>query len=331
MDGETDRWLRAALAGLADATHAGVSVLRVAGDDAVIEWVSASTARAVGEVEGGLVGRSFRDVYPPAVAEDVLARIEAARAGGVASYESERDLPTGRYSIRVSIVPLGDDRVLMCGQDISAEREVQRRLDEVTRIARIGLYQWNIVDDELWWSEELYRVFGLDPATTRPTVDTVLERVHPDDLDAVRDALDALRAGDPPGSIEHRIVLSDGTVRFVEARPHAVDDAAGRLVYLFGTVQDITEHAELQRQAELLRTATARQRIAVELHDRVVQGLSAVWLALELGDLEVARRATEHATTEAERIVADLLGDLAADTGGIRPGDLVHRHAQDDG
>lgn len=328
MDGESHRWLRAALAGLAEATDAGVSVLRLDGDDAVVEWVSDSTARGVGEVEGGLVGRSFRDIYPAAVAEDVLGRIDAARSGGVTSYETVRELPTGRYSIRVSIVPLGRDRVLMCGQDVSTAREVQRRLDEVTQVARIGLYQWNVVDDELWWSEELYRVFGLDPATTRPTIDTVLERVHPDDLETVRAAVDAIRVEAPPVVIQHRIVLPDGTVRFVEGRPHPVHDDQGRLAYLFGTVQDITEHVDLQRQAELLRAATARQRIAVELHDRVVQGLSAVWLALELGDLEVARRETEHATTEAERIVADLLGDLAADIGGIQPGDLVHRHAE---
>lgn len=331
MTGETARWLRSALAGLAEATGAGVSVLRLDGDDAVVEWVSPSTERGVGDVEGGLIGRSFRAIYPPEVADDVLGRVDAARRGEAASYETVRDLPTGRYSVRVSIVPLGDDRVLMCGVDVSSEREVQRRLDEVTRVAHIGLYQWNVVDDELWWSEQLYRILGLDPSTTRPTIDTIFERVHPEDLDAVRLALDAVAAEDPPVALAHRIVLPDGTVRFVEARPHAVSDGEGCLVYLFGTVQDITEHVELERQAELLRAATARQRIAVELHDRVVQGLSAVWLALDLGDLEVARQATEHATTEAEQIVADLLGDLAAGSGGIRPGDLVHRHSLDEG
>lgn len=325
MAGETDQWLEAALAGLADATGTGVSVLRPDGDDAVVEWVSRSVARAVGDVEGGLVGRSFRDIYPPAVAEEVLGRIDEATRGGAASYETVRDLPTGRYSIRVSIVPLGGDRVLMCGMDVSGEREIQRRLDEVTRVARIGLYQWNVVDDELWWSPEVYRVFGLDPATTRPTFEAVLERVHSDDLDGVRAALDAVLGGDPRAAIRYRVVLPDGTVRFVEGRPHAVTDDEGRLVYLFGTVQDITEHVELQHTSELLRSATARQRIAVEVHDRVVQGLSAVWLALELGDLALARQQTERATTEAERIVADLLGDLAAGAGGIQPGDLVHR------
>ena len=323
MGGRPD-WSDAVLERLVEDTPARVAVVRVVGDDAVFELAGRSAAHGLGFTVEELVGRTFRDIYPPADAADVLAHIATAREQGHHTYDTVRDLPGGRQSVHVDVLALDGDRFLLSSLDVSAEREAQRQLDEVTRTARIGVYHWNVVDDELWWSDELYRILGYDPDGSEPTVARFLERIHPDDLELVATRTEEVRRDGTPRTTQHRIVTPTGTVKVVEGRSKATTTADGGLLYVLGTVQDITERVALEESAEALRRATARQHTALEVHDRIVQGLSEVWLALELGDLARARQATERATANAQAVVADLLADVARDRGGIQPGDLRH-------
>ena len=122
----------------------------------------------------------------------------------------------------------------------------ESRLSEAQRVARIGNWEWNIETDALWWSDQIYRVFGLEPQVFGATLEAFLETVHPDDRETVNAAVQhALNTG---GSyaVDHRIVLPDGLERIVHEQGEVVLDAAGNPVRMIGTVQDITE----QRLAE---------------------------------------------------------------------------------
>ena len=94
--------------------------------------------------------------------------------------------------------------------------------------------------DPIWWSDELYRIYGVSPETFTPTVASFLNLLHPDDRPAMQAWIQACSADEKPGELEFRIVWPDGTVRFIIGRGELVHDFEAGL-YMAGTAQDITE------------------------------------------------------------------------------------------
>jgi two-component system cell cycle sensor histidine kinase/response regulator CckA len=125
-------------------------------------------------------------------------------------------------------------------------RKSEAQLAEAQRIARLGSWEWDIQTDEITWSDELYRIYGLDPGSSTATYDGYLRRLHPDDgarVDAtVRQALED-RA---PFELEHRIVAEDGEIRTLLARGRVITDDAGASIRMVGTAQDISEQKRLE-------------------------------------------------------------------------------------
>jgi PAS domain S-box-containing protein len=140
-----------------------------------------------------------------------------------------------------------------------ALRRSEQSLAEAQRIAHLGNWDWNIATNELRWSDEVYRIFGLQPREFGATYEAFLASVHPDDRDAVKKAVDESFA-DPltPYSIEHRVIRLDGSERIVHERGEATFDETGKPIRMIGTVHDITElkRAEIESyraRRELLR------------------------------------------------------------------------------
>jgi PAS domain S-box-containing protein len=140
-----------------------------------------------------------------------------------------------------------------------ALRRSERSLAEAQRIAHLGNWDWNIVTNELSWSDEVYRIFGLRPREFGATYEAFLASVHPDDRDVVKKAVDeSLVDPHTPYSIEHRVVRTDGSERIVHERGEVTVDETGKPVRMIGTVHDITElkRAEVESyraRRELLR------------------------------------------------------------------------------
>jgi PAS domain S-box-containing protein len=131
-----------------------------------------------------------------------------------------------------------------------ALQESRSRLEEAQSLAKLGHWSAELATGELKWSDEIYRIFGQDPAHFTPTIDAFDLAVHPDDLELVNESE---RRASVTGvhDVVHRIVRPDGEVRYVHELAHAQTDAAGQVVRLTGTVQDVTElkqteHAMLQ-------------------------------------------------------------------------------------
>ena len=152
-------------------------------------------------------------------------------------------------------------------QDIHERKQIERTLAdsekrrrEAQSLARLGHWQAHVLSGELYWSEEIYRIFGHDPATFKPSVAAFHAAVHPDDRALVRDSE---KRAEQTGihDVVHRIVQPDGTVRHVHELARAELDAEGRVLRLAGTVQDITDYVEAQ---EKLRLSEERFIFAVE-------------------------------------------------------------------
>lgn len=128
-------------------------------------------------------------------------------------------------------------------------------LADAQRIARLGSWDWDIVNNTLYWSDEIYRIFGLDPQEFGATYDAFLNSVHPDDREFVKKAVDEALSGKNHYDIYHRIVLPDGSEKIVHEHAEVIFDDGGLPLRMTGTVQDVTEHKE--REAEFAKLSAA--------------------------------------------------------------------------
>jgi PAS domain S-box-containing protein len=139
----------------------------------------------------------------------------------------------------------------------------EKSLSEAQRIAHIGNWDWDIQENVLRWSDEIYRIFGLTPQQFGATYETFLQSVHPEDRELVRKAVDEALYG-RPYNIDHRIVLPNGEVRIVHEQGEVTFGESGEPIRLLGTVQDITE---IKKAEEALLDAKAKYAAIVEGFD----------------------------------------------------------------
>jgi PAS domain S-box-containing protein len=129
-------------------------------------------------------------------------------------------------------------------------------LAEAQRLSHTGTWAFNETTT-LYWSEESYRIWGFDPLQGLPSREAMWQRVHPDDRDWVRQEARDARRQNKDYTVEHRIVLPDGTVRYLEATAHFVSSADGELFEVVGTHVDVTERKRAQEERERLRQLEA--------------------------------------------------------------------------
>ena len=131
------------------------------------------------------------------------------------------------------------------------EQAVARRtvsLNEAQHIAHLGSWEWDIVNDTLSWSDEIYRIFGLTPQQFGASLrEPLMQRVHPDDRQRLEEGVrQALEQQGQDFSQDHRILLPDGTVRHVHEQGEVTFNEAGQAIRIVGTVMDITERRQLE-------------------------------------------------------------------------------------
>ncbi len=120
------------------------------------------------------------------------------------------------------------------------------RWSEAQRIASIGNWEWNIATNELWWSNGFYRLLQMNPHASGVTYKSFLKRVHPDDRRTVKRAITRALQGQEPSSMDHRIILPDGTERVMQVRAEVIRDEQRRPVRMAGTVYDVTERKKTE-------------------------------------------------------------------------------------
>ena len=192
-------------------------------------------------------------------------------------------------------LPDGDDAIVRAG----------RRLAEVEALSGIGSWEWDIGPNRLYWSEQLCRIYGVEPDPRPITFEDFLARVHADDRAEVQATVENAIAH--PGSFvtEHRAVHPGGSERIVVGRGHVLTDADGNPVRMLGSGQDVTDEraAAAQRAAEERRLAAGQARddaLALIAHDLRSP------LAVVVGYLQLLQRHATGGTLEEERVVSYL-------------------------
>jgi PAS domain S-box-containing protein len=143
----------------------------------------------------------------------------------------------------------------------AALRNSESRLIEAQTVALIGSWDWDIAGNTLWWSQELYRIYGLDAGSWTASYESFIECVHPEDREFVNATMrTALKSG-AAFTLEHRVIRPDGRVRVLAASGRVVKDGEGRAVRMMGTGQDVTDRKRAEQEhLELIREQAARRQ-----------------------------------------------------------------------
>ena len=216
----------------------------------------------------------------------------------------------------------------------AAEAALQRseaQLRQAQQVARLGSWELDHVSGRLDWSDEVFVLFEIDKALFGASYEAFLDLIHPDDRPAVDAAFAQSLGSQQAYAIEHRLLMPDGRVKWVEEQGQSVYDASGRPRRSVGTVQDVTERhrrdADLRRfrhmvdrasQEVWLSDAAARIRYVNEAAAASLGYMPDELMRLSLGDIDAAGPASV-----AEQIRR--IGAQAAATGMPMPFEVVHR------
>jgi len=163
-------------------------------------------------------------------------------------------LADGRWMF-VDATPLPDGRLACIWSDITAIKEAERQLRELTetlhrsqehlhraqRVAHIGSIERDLLTGAIAWTPEMYEIFGRDPALPPPNREEAPKQFHPEDRARFRALLEMAERGEPTPPMEFRVVHPDGQVRWVHHESEVVVDESGKPYRRVGTYRDITE------------------------------------------------------------------------------------------
>jgi len=134
-----------------------------------------------------------------------------------------------------------------------ALRQSEAYLAEAQRLSHTGSWAWNLGTFQQFWSVETFQIYGFDPNATTPTRESFLERVHPDDRASIELVETELYKGND-AEYNYRIILPDGSIKYITSVAHSVCNDSGQLIEFVGTVMDVTE----RKRAEALRDGESR-------------------------------------------------------------------------
>lgn len=227
----------------------------------------------LGYPEEELINLSFRDITHPddrdLSTEYVGNAIEGtAPIGGIEKRYFRKDGSEVWGNSCVSFVAdaNGKPKYLIAAiTDITDRKRMEERLSVAERKGKVGHWIWDIVADDLSWSDEIYTIFGLQPQEFEATYEAFVQSVHPEDRPLVENSVNRALEEKKPYGIEHRVVLPNGETRIVFEEAEVNFNTAGEPLRMFGTVQDITERKqheeELAQREEELRQSQKMEAV----------------------------------------------------------------------
>ncbi|WP_026462023.1 PAS domain S-box protein [Adhaeribacter aquaticus] len=165
----------------------------------------------------------------------------------------QRNRPNSWLEIRLN--PIINDQEIIgiaCyGRNITENKQIQLQLSETNKkletaqeIGRLGYWEYNIKSEELFWSDEVYRILGLDETLFKPSLKFFYSLIHPEDVKKIDVFKEQIIQGFPVAEIEHRILNSKGGMRHLYQKTNLVLDDQGNPVLLEGIMQDVSETKE---------------------------------------------------------------------------------------
>jgi diguanylate cyclase (GGDEF)-like protein/PAS domain S-box-containing protein len=256
--------------------HALVSITDA--DDRIVH-VNDNLCAISGYAREELVGQHHRillaDVQPAAFFESIYRTLYAGEVwqGDICNRRKRGD----HFWVRTTIVPVPDARgkfeyFICIRTDITESLRQQRMLEEAQRLGRLGYWQLDLQRNVLEWSDEIYRIFEIDPAKFGASYEAFLDLIHPEDRELVADSYERSVAERGEYAIEHRLLFPDGRIKWVSEHGYTDYDAAGTPLVSIGTVQDISERKEAEEQLRISAIAFETQEaiIVTDTQPRII-------------------------------------------------------------
>ncbi|MGO9721364.1 MAG: sensor histidine kinase [Methylocella sp.] len=227
----------------------------------------------------------------------------------------------------VSLTAIGVTAILALNRQTAEDawRRSETYLTEAQRLSRTGSFSWKIATEEQVWSEEIFRIYEYD-FVTKPTLDLVRRRSHPDDASMLEQAFEQASSGAQNIDITHRLLMPDGTVKHVKVLAHPAQDMENNVEYI-GVLMDITaakraEEALQELQASLAHVTrvTALGELTASIAHEVNQPLAAIvtygdaglrWLNREVPQLDEVRSAVER-MIDCAKLAGEVIARLRA-------------------
>jgi PAS domain S-box-containing protein len=208
-----------------------------------------------------------------------------------------------------------------------ALRQSETYLAEAQRLSRTGSFGWDVSSGEIYWSEETYKIFEYDRAV-KPTLELVFGRIHPDDRDCAQQTLDRATNEKAQLDFEHRLLMPDGSVKYLHVLARALETSSGNLEYV-GALMDVSERKRAEEERERLRQAqadlaylsrvTTMGELTASLAHEIRQPISAAltnaktclrWLGCDAPDVPEAREAASRLVKDVTR-AADIISSIS--------------------
>ena len=274
-------------------SNAYAAILLVS-DESLVEFANQAFCDYFGLTDSpeGLIGLTSAEMFDKIDQaylhpDEALARIRQILAEGRPVRGEEVRMKGGRTCLRdfhpLLVEGISYGRVWF-HLDITVRKQAQINLEKMKdilsegqKIAHVGTFEY-IADTRITvWSEEEYRIYGLDPTGPSPTYDVMLAKsIHPDDADLLHQTFTTALQSGSVYELEHRIVHTDGSVRWVYDRAQPHFDQDGKLARYVGATLDITEHKRLEeelskRQVELELRVQERTAELTQAYDKLME------------------------------------------------------------
>jgi len=210
------------------------------------------------KIQRTLIGEYWESVEIPILCKDKTIRIVLWNSANI--YD-------GQGKNLIATIAQGTD-ITERKRAEEALKESETRLKHAQEIAHLGGWELDLINNHLSWSDEVYRIFGLQPQEFTATYEAFLEAVHPDDRLTVDSAYSSsVHEGRNTYEIDHRIIRKNGEIRFVHEKCEHIRNGTGKIIRSIGMIQDITE---LKKAEETLQESEEKYRRIVENTTNVI-------------------------------------------------------------
>ena len=183
-------------------------------------------------------------------------------------------------------------------------RASDARFSEAQQVANVGSWEWNVRGGSEYWSDQMYRIFGVEPGAVTPSFEAFSGFLHPDDRDIIDRTIHQAIANHRPFQCDNRIIRPDGEIRTLHVQGRVVLGENEEVIRFVGTTQDITDR---QRAAEIVRRSERRLQTIIDTEPACVKLVSSGGVVLDMNRAGLEMIGAQSFGDIAQRAVTDLV------------------------